>query len=629
MANMITRPVYDNRLQRAIAGIDRKFTLGSALSQLTAESGTSGLMVKRAAIKKEQSLGLTDEQQRRIAQESWDRQLLITELQFSMADESDPAKRDIIASEIQALDSGVMSVVNQETQSSIEAGRLVSKNDLQSEYGDLGIVFDRPMTAEAARLLAKGKQEEIVRNAIVEGSPGGFAAGVAKFGASALAMAVDPVDLGSAFIPIVGVGGRAYAVTRIGKTLGRTTVGATEGLAGAIIAEPLYYSAAQSLQLDYTMSDALFNIGAGAFLGGGIGTIAGVFARSAPEIQRRSLEVSDGKITIAGKRIEIPQEKIEPQEGMDIGRFREIDAAERGRIEETPYWERFDSEAESKAAEISVRQFLNDIEISSAIISQRPPKKPTTLLEFIRKSGGINDGDPAYRGEIQSLGINPAFAGKIGVNNPGSVLNLDDMAGKAQELGFIENRDVGELLEAIRKENSKTEFVFSREDSQAAFDWREHYEAKSNAEAYLDHIDDIKTSAKRMGINIDLTPEQLIRVSYELNRNDNKMELALETEGIFADQASAKELAELSGMEYDPYLDFDFSRAVDEMEEPDFYRDLEFDIATNAPIIAQYRKAGELSDEALAELDNLDQIDTQAKSYSDAVEAASICVARA
>jgi hypothetical protein len=36
MAEMITRPVYDNRLQRVIAGIDRKFTLGSALSQLTA-----------------------------------------------------------------------------------------------------------------------------------------------------------------------------------------------------------------------------------------------------------------------------------------------------------------------------------------------------------------------------------------------------------------------------------------------------------------------------------------------------------------------------------------------------------------------------------------------------------------
>jgi hypothetical protein len=126
-------------------------------------------MVKRAAINEAQSQAFTDEQQQRIAQESWDRQLRITDLQFSMADESDPAKRDIIASEIQALDSGVMSVVDRETQSSIEAGRLVPKNDLQSEYGDLGLVFDRPMTAEAARLLAKGKQEEIVRNTIVEG----------------------------------------------------------------------------------------------------------------------------------------------------------------------------------------------------------------------------------------------------------------------------------------------------------------------------------------------------------------------------------------------------------------------------------------------------------------------------
>jgi hypothetical protein len=626
MAEMITRPVYDNRLQRAIAGIDRKFTLGSALSQLTAESGTSGLMVKRAAINEAQSQAFTDEQQQRIAQESWDRQLRITDLQFSMADESDPAKRDIIASEIQALDSGVMSVVDRETQSSIEAGRLVPKNDLQSEYGDLGLVFDRPMTAEAARLLAKGKQEEIVRNTIVEGSPGGFAAGVVKFGASALAMAVDPVDLGSAFIPIVGVGGRAYAVTRIGKTLGRTVVGVTEGVVGAAITEPLYYNAAQGQQLDYTMSDALFNIGAGALFGGFIGTVAGVFSRSVPEVQRRGLEVSGGEITIGGERIEVPSVRMESPDAVDIEWARANRPDES--VENVPYWERFDMEAESRAADVAVRQVTNDIQVAATVAAQRAPKRPQTLSELVRQSGGINDQDPTFRGELANQGINPAPAGKIGINNPKSPLNLDDMAEQAYELGFIENRDVNELLDMLRNERDGTDFGFARQDTQAAADWRNHYEAKSNAEAYLAHIDDIKASAKQMGIDIDLTPEQLIRVSDELGRNGNKMNKALETEGIFADQASAKALAELSGMEYDPYLDFEFSRAVDEMDVPDFERDLEYDIATYGAIINQAREAGELSDEALAELADLDQIDIEARSYSDAVEAASICVAR-
>jgi hypothetical protein len=378
MADMITRPVYDNRLQRAIAGIDRKFTLGSALSQLTAESGTSGLMVKRAAINEAQSQAFTDEQQQRIAQESWDRQLRITDLQFSMADESDPAKRDIIASEIQALDSGVMSVVDRETQSSIEAGRLVPKNDLQSEYGDLGLVFDRPMTAEAARLLAKGKQEEIVRNTIVEGSPGGFVAGVVKFGASALAMAVDPVDLGSAFIPIVGVGGRAYAVTRMGKTLGRTVVGVTEGVVGAAITEPLYYNAAQGQQLDYTMSDALFNIGAGALFGGFIGTVAGVFSRSVPEVQRRGLEVSGGEITIGGERIEVPSVRMESPDAVDI-EWARANRPDEG-VENVPYWERFDMEAESRAADVAVRQVINDIQVAATVAAQRAPKQATDAI---------------------------------------------------------------------------------------------------------------------------------------------------------------------------------------------------------------------------------------------------------
>jgi ribosome-binding protein aMBF1 (putative translation factor) len=64
------------------------------------------------------------------------------------------------------------------------------------------------------------------------------------------------------------------------------------------------------------------------------------------------------------------------------------------------------------------------------------------------------------------------------------------------------------------------------------------------------------------------------------------------------------------------------------MDVPDFERDLEYDIATYGAIINQAREAGELSDEALAELADLDQIDIEARSYSDAVEAASICVAR-
>lgn len=80
-----------------------------------------------------------------------------------------------------------------------------------------------------------------------------------------LAMATDPVEVATMFIPFVGQAGKAASVARFGRIGGRARVGAIEGTAGALLTEPLYYGLSKDQQLDYTMSEALLNVGAGFF----------------------------------------------------------------------------------------------------------------------------------------------------------------------------------------------------------------------------------------------------------------------------------------------------------------------------------------------------------------------------
>ena len=97
------------------------------------------------------------------------------------------------------------------------------------------------MTTSEAKLLADNKRAEMIRHAIISKGPSGVLPTVAKFGAGLAAMAVDPLEVASMFIPVVGVGGRAASVARFGKVGGRVLVGATEGFVGSALTEPLYF----------------------------------------------------------------------------------------------------------------------------------------------------------------------------------------------------------------------------------------------------------------------------------------------------------------------------------------------------------------------------------------------------
>ena len=94
------------------------------------------------------------------------------------------------------------------------------------------------------------------------------------FAASLGASVVDPINLVSAFIPIVGqakyAGMLAQQGSRVARAGTRFKVGMFEGAVGATITEPIVMSVAAQEQADYTAADFAVNMIFGGVLGGGL-----------------------------------------------------------------------------------------------------------------------------------------------------------------------------------------------------------------------------------------------------------------------------------------------------------------------------------------------------------------------
>lgn len=140
-----------------------------------------------------------------------------------------------------------------------------------------GLDYFEGMTDQAAAVLADRSDIRMKRADILARSPGGFGRGALDFAARAAAELVDPLNLASAFVPVVSEANYARLGARLGQFGARAVTGIVEGTAGAAMLEPLTYGAAQRDQLDYTYVDSLVNIGFGGLFGGGL-HVAGGFA---------------------------------------------------------------------------------------------------------------------------------------------------------------------------------------------------------------------------------------------------------------------------------------------------------------------------------------------------------------
>ena len=167
-----------------------------------------------------------------------------------------------------------------------EAGETpIRKEELNKEYADLGLFFEKDEYQSVVDIMVDQKKEERERQSILERGPqgswnpfsGGFYVGAAKLAVGIGGSFLDPINIGASFIPVFGQTRFAQLVARPGMTLpkARAIRGAVEGSFGAAAVEPIVYSSAKQVQADYGIVDSFMNISFGTILGTGLHVGAG------------------------------------------------------------------------------------------------------------------------------------------------------------------------------------------------------------------------------------------------------------------------------------------------------------------------------------------------------------------
>ena len=206
----------------------------------------------------------------------------------------------------------------EQTEAYNESNVYLNKDEINKQYADLGLFFEEDTREGVVNYLVNRKQIEQERASVVSRGPqntyGTF------FLASLATNFADPINIGAAFVPVVGQTRFANMVARSGKNVARLQRGFIEGFVGNAAVEPIVYGVAKSEQSDYDQYDAFFNIAAGGILGSslhvGFGKIGDVIAERtgkpniyqrlaaiSPENQQELLRYSIGK-TLRGEKVD-------------------------------------------------------------------------------------------------------------------------------------------------------------------------------------------------------------------------------------------------------------------------------------------------------------------------------------
>ena len=172
--------------------------------------------------------------------------------------------------------------------------RVLDADEANRRFAVGDLKFSEPVPEAVARMKNEFKRKEIKRRDILARGPGGVIGTVVPLGAALVASVLDPLNIASAFVPVVGPARTAALTARLGKTGARLARGAIEGAVGTALLEPLVLAGASAIEADFGITDALLDITFGTVLGGGlhvgVGRLADFLARQKPEVRRAALK---------------------------------------------------------------------------------------------------------------------------------------------------------------------------------------------------------------------------------------------------------------------------------------------------------------------------------------------------
>lgn len=369
---------------------------------------------------------------------------------------------------------------------------MLTPEQVKASFGHLGVSFDRPVSRRVAEMTARRRQEDMHREEIIAASPQSLAAKGVRFGAALLGAAVDPLNIASAFIPVMRETTFARIAAQSGITTARLAAGASGGFVGALAVEPLTYGLSRQLQLDYSMGDALLNIALGTAIGAGlhvgVGAIGDRLAArpeaEAPPVQpdfvaTASPEAREGAIRAAvaqfaeGRPVDVApifgvdrtlREAVAEEIQALTPEIKAAAVAEHKQAIERIAEARVDWDAPPPAPpEVKVEFGLQEAEafdtaaieaLERAMIEARPetqlaeaeapapakapkakkakPAKPLTAYQFIERMGGMQD----LTGELKSMDLPRRRFGKYGIINPKG-MHPDKVREALVEAGYL------------------------------------------------------------------------------------------------------------------------------------------------------------------------------------------------
>ena len=148
---------------------------------------------------------------------------------------------------------------------------LLTPQEASDRGREIGLRFEAPIAKSAYQILADAKQatlanESVFKRARLEdgyGTMQWLLAGGTEF----LTMAADPLNIASAFVPVVGQARYAAMAARLGPLGATLAKGALEGAVGQALLEPLTAADQRAQGNEYSMLDTLINLSFGAGLG--------------------------------------------------------------------------------------------------------------------------------------------------------------------------------------------------------------------------------------------------------------------------------------------------------------------------------------------------------------------------
>jgi len=602
----------ENRILRQIAGSELSVDLGEAVSAAFNMPTMTSLLSNKI----EQNVADTNARRQVFLDMDAVLEEEQIELEKELASETDPQQLERLRNRAIEVSELLGTTKTDRFQKEIlEIGAYRTPEELTEKFGEI-ITFNRAMSEEEAALLVQNKKEEIIRESIIQAGPKGIVPGVAKFAGGMAAMATDPLELGSMFIPMVGATGRATSIARYGKVRGNVVVGAKEGAFGSAITEPFYYGLSVNQQLDYTMSEALFNVGAGLFLGGSIGGLAGtILARTVNE--KEVIDIAEFSEIIEARKAAEPISEAEALARADkiVKNLRKANKITGDHI----------------TYDLALRQFITDQNITAEIIAPKAIGKPTTLGEFIRSKGGINDDKPTFRGELANIGIKArtGYIKKNGtvvsfINNKASDLDLDDMAELAFEAGYLDSRNTDELVQKIKDEDAGN-YTFSKADEADATLWREYHQGLNDFEKEIEFRNEIRQELEATGYK-NITDDEVAAIADRMARTGQMAVDAAHDISLKVGDVRQEMLARLGlDPEGEKLADFSASERADEVSDVTPYDEI---IEREAEIVAQARASGELTDDQIKALDEIEEIDKGHEARVDVIRAGMACVVR-